>query len=154
MVITIIGATILLVGILVFITYVWFTDMREIKLFQRSMLTIISILITPLLIIIELPKIKVLILKPEGLVIKNLVFGKTKSYSWNEFDGYQTTSLNTFGGSVTEIMLIANNKVVFEVSSNYIKNYDEMARIIEHNLKSLGPIEYNALRYLKQRLFR
>ncbi len=149
-----VGASLLLVGLLLWITYVWVTDMEEIGMFQRIMITFFPLLVTPLMFKIELPKIKRLIITSQGLTIKNTLFGRTTKFDWKDIDGYQTVLHFTRGGSLKELMLIADNKVIHEVSENYIKNYKEVQRVLTRNLKNLGPINYNYFRFIKERLFR
>jgi len=154
MTISVIGITILLVGLLSWIIYVWLTDMKEIGIFQRIMVTFFPLLVTLLIFKIELPKIKILTICSHILTIKDPIFGGSKKLSWKDFDGYQTVVHYTQGGPLKELMLIANNKIVHEVSENYISNYDEVKKAITKNLKNLGSINFNYIKYLKQRLWR
>lgn len=154
MVFAVLGITILLVGLLIWITYVWLTDMEEIGRFQRIMITFFPLLVTPLIFKIELPKIKRLTISSEGLTIKDSVFGRTSKFDWKDIDGYQTILHFTRGGPLKELMIIADNKVIHEVSENYIKNYTKVKRGLTRNLKNLGPVDYNYFKFIRERLLR
>ena len=154
MTLSVIGVTILLVGLLSWMAYVWITDMEEIGLFQRVLISFFPLLVIPLIFQIELPKIKKLTFDNQGMTIKNPISGRARSLSWNDFDGYQTVIHITRDGLLKELMLVSDNKVIHEISENYIKNYSEVKRAVTRNLKNLGPIDFNYFKYIKQRLLR
>lgn len=154
MVIAMMVASILLVGFLLWITYMWFVDKEEIEIFQRIMITFFPLLLTPLLFKIEIPKIKKLKVDAEGLTIVNPIFSKSDKLDWKDIDGYQSVFHFTKGGTQEELMIIADNKVIYKVSENYIKNYTEVKRALTRNLKNLGAIEYKYFKYIKRRLLR
>lgn len=150
----VIGITIVLLALLSWVTFVWLTNMEEIGLFQRIMITFFPLLVTPLIFRIELPKIKKLTINNQGLTIKNPMTGLTKNLRWNDIDGYQTIVHITRGGLLKELMIVSDNKVIHEVSENYIKNYPEVKRALTKHLKNLGPVDFNYFKYIKERLLK
>jgi hypothetical protein len=150
----IILATILCIGLLIWMIYEWIIDDGHIGLFQRIIITFFPALVLPLVVKIELPKIKRIEVHHKSIKIINPFIGRTRSIDFDRFDGYQTIIHITRSGLVKEIFLISENKVVHEISENYIKNYDEIKRVIARKLKYLGPIEFRYFKYIKERLLK
>jgi len=149
----VLGITIFLLCLLTYMLYVWIIDMPEIGVFQRILVTSFPLFVTPFIIRIEIPKIKQLAVEDQFLIIKNPILGQTRRFQWSEFDGYQSIVYITRYGPLRELMLISDNKIVHEISENYIKNYPQIKRAITKKLDNLGPVDFNYFRYLKDRVF-
>jgi hypothetical protein len=154
MTIPVIGITILLIGLLFWMAYVWAINMEEIGIFQRLLITFFPLLVLPLIIKIEIPKIKKVEVDNNCVMITNPFIGRTRKINFDNFDGYQTIVHITKKGLTKELFLISENKVVHEISENYIKNYDEIKRVLTRKLRNLGPIEFKYFKYIKERLLK
>ena len=150
----VIGITILLLLILTFIAYVWIVDMKEFDLFQRILMGFFPLFALPFIIRIELPKIKRLIIDEDGITFKNPLTGHSKKMNWNEIDGYQNIVHLTREGLLKELILVSNDKVIFELSENYIQNFQAVRKALTRNLKNLGPVDFDYFQFLKDRLFK
>jgi hypothetical protein len=140
------------IGLLLWMIYEWITLQKNIALLQRILVTIISALVTPLLWAIELPKLKSVTIDNERITFKSLLTGATKEILLADFDGFKTMGQWTRSGPVYEIILFVNGKRFHDISSNYIKNYEEIKIELGKRLNNLGAEKFEYFRYLKERL--
>ena len=70
----------------------------------------VVLLIIPIFIRIELPKMNSLIIDKQGLNIRNIV-GRKKHISWDDLNGFKTTAFTANGGSVEEIILYSQGEL-------------------------------------------
>ena len=116
--------TVCLTGLLVWMGYEWIALQKDIELSQRIFFTALSGILTPLIWIIEIPKVKSVEITADRIIIQNLFTRTRKEISFGLVDGIKTTSNWTRGGRVYEIIIIVNGKPFHKISTNYIKNYD------------------------------
>ena len=146
-------ASLTFIGLSIWLIYIWTYNPEGVGLFQKSVITLITLVIAPILLVIELPKIKIIELDTHGLNIVTPIFRKTVKFGWEQLDGYETGIYLTKGGLIKEIYLVADGKVVHEISESYLKNFDEIHRIISRKLKKLGSNEFSPFKYLRRKLF-
>ena len=125
-VLILIMGTVCSTGLLIWMTYEWIAAEKSIELLQRIFFTGLSAILTPLIWIIEIPKVKSVEIAADRLVIQNL-FTRTKNeLPFDVIDGLKTTSSWTRGGRVYELIIVVNGKPFHKISTNYIKNYDKI----------------------------
>lgn len=149
-----IAATLLGIGLLPFLAYDWIYDHWDIGLFQRLWTTFFISLAIPLLLRVEMPKIKRIEIDRDGLMLTNPFFGTRTTISWDNLDGYKTTTHRTRGGLVRELILVSNGKEIFDISSHYYKNYDDIKRLVSTNLRNIQEEDIKWLDYVKSRVFK
>lgn len=147
-------STIICIVLIIWMIYVWIVDVEEIGLFQRLMITFFPSLVTPLLLRVEIPKIKRLEIGENGLTITNPFTGHRTFLVWDRFDGYQTMNHVTRSGLVNELFLVLNGNVVHEVSSHYYKNYKDIRNALASHLRPLGQVDLKYFYYLRQKFVR
>lgn len=139
-------------GLLIYMTYEWITGQETIGLIQRIFFTSISVLMTALLWTIEIPKLKSVEIDDKRIKFKNLLTGATKEILVTDCDGFKTSSQSARGGPVYEIIIFIKGKRFHDISSNYIKNYDEVRIGLGKRLDNLGKEKFKYFKYLKDRL--
>ncbi|UII19888.1 hypothetical protein [Fulvivirga ligni] len=125
----------------------------ELNLSFELILYAVVLLIIPIFIKVELPKMNSLMIDKQGLNIRNIM-GRKKHISWDDFNGFKTTAFTANGGSVEEIILYSQGEAILEISSNYVVNYNDIKKILNLQLKYLGYEKFNFFKYVKDRLFR
>lgn len=113
-------------GLLIWMTYEWIATEKNIEILQRIFFTALSGILTPLIWIIEFPKVKSVEISSDRLIIQNLFTRTKKEIPFAMIDGLKTTSSWTRGGRVYELIIIVNRKPFHKISTNYIKNYDKI----------------------------
>lgn len=147
------AATLICVGLLTFVTYVWIYDLKDIGMFQRLMITFFPVLVIPLLVRVEMPKIKRIEIDETGITLINPFVGVKTKLPWDNLDGYKTVTHVTRGGLVKELIIVSNGMDVFDISSYYYKNYNEIKRYVMRNLSSIPQKKFGYWKYLKERIF-
>lgn len=147
------AATLICVGLLTFVTYVWIYDLKDIGMFQRLMITFFPVLVIPLLVRVEMPKIKRIEIDETGITLINPFVGVKTKLTWDNLDGYKTVTHVTRGGLVKELIIVSNGTDVFDISSYYYKNYNEIKRYVMRNLRSIPQKKFGYWKYLKERIF-
>lgn len=118
--------TICSTGLLIWMMYEWVAAEKHIELIQRIFFTVLSAILTPLIWIIEIPKVKSVEISADRLIIENLFTRTKKEVPFDLVDGLKTTSNWTRGGRVYEIIIMVSGKPFHKISTNYIKNYDKV----------------------------
>jgi hypothetical protein len=144
--------TVLLVSLLSWMSYEWFISEEKLGLAQRVLLTVITVTLTPLVFAVELPKLKTVEIDEEKIVLRNLVTGQRKEILIGDFDGFKTTTQFARGGPVYELILIINGRPFHDISSNYIKNYNEVRTELDKQLENLGTEKFEYFKYIRERL--
>jgi hypothetical protein len=147
-----IAATLFSIGLLPFLAYDWIYDHWDIGLFQRLWTTFFISLAIPLLLRVEMPKIKRIEIDRDGLMLTNPFIGTWTTISWNNLDGYKTTIHLTRGGLVRELTLVSNGKEIFHISSLYQKNYGEISMLVSRNLRKIAEKNFRWWDFVKRRV--
>lgn len=113
-------------GLLVWMAYEWISPQKDIELPQRICFTALSGILTPLIWMIEIPKVNSVEIAADRIIIQNLFTRTKKEISFGLVDGIKTTSNWTRGGRVYEIIIVVGGKPFHKISTNYIKNYDKI----------------------------
>lgn len=150
----IITATLFCLGLILFMTYVWVYDLRDIGLFQRLMISFFPLLVVPLLLKVEVPKIKRIELDSESLTLINPLFGTKTKFFWTDLDGYKTMTHITRGGLVSELIIVKDGVEVFDISSFYYKNYKQISGFVKRSLRNVGQEDFKYWGYLKRRVLK
>jgi hypothetical protein len=148
------AATLICIGLLTFMTYVWVYDLEDIGMFQRIMITFFPLLVMPLLLRVEMPKIKKIEIDEDGLTLINPFIGTKRKLLWDNLDGYKTMTHVTRGGLVNELIIISNGTEIFDISSHYYKNYNEIRKLVTRNLSNVGQKDFKYWDYFKKRVFK
>jgi hypothetical protein len=135
-------------------TYVWSYDLEDIGLFQRLMITFFPLLVMPLLLRVEMPKIKKIEIDEIGLTLINPFIGTRTVLHWDNLDGYKTMTHVTRGGLVNELIIISNGTEIFDISSHYYKNFNDIRRLVTRNLANVGQKDFKYWDYFKRRVFK
>ena len=145
-------ATVCSTALLIWMIYEWTSPQGNIGQLQRILFSTISGLVTPFLWTAEIPKLKSVTIDDKNITLKNLLTRTTKEISLSDLDGFKTTNQWAKGGPVYEIILFAKGRRLHDISSNYIKNYDEIRSALGKRLVSMGTEKFNYFKYLKERL--
>jgi hypothetical protein len=135
-------------------TCVWVYDLEDIGMFQRIMITFFPLLVMPLLLRVEMPKIKKIEIDEDGLTLINPFIGTKRKLLWDNLDGYKTMTHVTRGGLVNELIIISNGTEIFDISSHYYKNYNEIRKLVTRNLSNVGQKDFKYWDYFKKRVFK
>lgn len=128
--------------------YEWIAPQKDIELPQRIFFTAVSGILTPLIWIIEIPKVKSVEVAADRIILQNLFTRTKKEISFDWVDGLKTTSNWTRGGRVYEIIIIVNGKPVHKISTNYIKNYDKIRAELTKRFTVLHADDFENMRSL------
>ncbi len=109
------------------------------------------VLITSLLfvLIIELPKIRRFKITDDMLTIESPIFGASKSYRWEELDGFKTQTQSSKSADYEIVLIIKNGICVQEISSFYIRNIEEVKNALVRHLIDLGYQPFSFINYIK-----
>jgi hypothetical protein len=135
-------------------TYVWIYDLYDIGLFQRLMITFFPLLVMPLLLRVEMPKIKKIEIDEIGLTLINPFIGTRTVLHWENLDGYKTMTHVTRGGLVNELIIISNGTEIFDISSHYYKNFNDIRILVTRNLSNVGQKDFKYWDYFIRRVFK
>lgn len=151
-VLIILTVTVLLVALLTWMSYEWFISEEKLGLAQRILLTVITVTLTPLIFAIELPKLKTVEIDEEKIVLRSLMTGQRKEIHFGDFEGFKTTTQFARGGPVYELILVINGRPFHDISSTYIKNYNEVRTQLGKQLENLGTEKFEYFKYIRERL--
>ncbi|MFN7600629.1 MAG: hypothetical protein ACK5R0_04440 [Bacteroidota bacterium] len=118
------------------------------------MITFFPLLVMPLLLRVEMPKIKKIEIDEDGLTLINPFIGTKRKLLWDNLDGYKTMTHVTRGGLVNELIIISNGTEIFDISSHYYKNYNEIRKLVTRNLSNVGQKDFKYWDYFKKRVFK
>jgi len=80
-----------------------------------------------------------------------LGLGKSKTYYFDQLDGYKTSILSSRSGSYEYLYLMSGQRKIAKLSDYYHKNYHEMKRVIfSHHIKNLGFEKYSLIKEIKE----
>lgn len=151
----IIAATFLGIGLLAtFMVYGWFYNHWDMQFSERVASTFLLLLVLHSLLRVEMPKIKRIEIGRGGLTLINPFIGTQTNISWDNLDGYKSTTHQTRGGLVRELILVSNGKEIFYISSLYHKNYEEIGMLVSRNLRKIAENDSKWWDYVKRRVFK
>lgn len=133
-------------GLLIWMTYEWVAAEKSIGLIQRIFFTVLSGIVTPLIWGIEIPKLKSVEIDNDRIIIRNLLTRARKEIPIDTIDGLKTTSKWAKGGPVYEVVIVINGKPFHKISSNYIKNYDNIRAELRKRLTILSADDFEKMR--------
>ena len=76
--------------------------------------------------------------------------GNTKKFSFDQLEGYKVSLVPAYIGTYECLYLMAKNKKVVKISAYYYRNYNDLKKIVEKNLKYLGSEHFEHLREFKE----
>jgi hypothetical protein len=80
-----------------------------------------------------------------------LGLGISKTYYFDQLDGYKTSILSSRSGSYEYLYLMIGKRKIAKLSEYYHKNYHELKRaIFSQNIKNLGFESYSFIREVKE----
>ena len=80
-----------------------------------------------------------------------LGFGVSKTYYFNQIDGYKISVLSSQSGSYEYLYLMIDSKKIVKLSEFYHKNYSQLKQlIITKNVKDLGFERFSLFREVKE----
>lgn len=129
--------TVASIGIFIWSMLDWMTGNPAISTLLRAVFMIISGPASIAFIWLEFPKLKSIEVNDQTIIVTNLITRATKQISIEETDGFTTTSKMAKGGPVYEITIICRGRIFQKISSNYIKNYDQIRAELGKRLKPL-----------------
>ncbi|EAZ79641.2 intimin [Algoriphagus machipongonensis] len=132
----------------------WVNNSDDLGFIQKVVLTGISFFITPLILKIELPKLKRVEIDETKITLTSLLTGRKKQFLTRELDGFKMSLQYAKGGPTYEIILIKNGRPIHGISSNYTKNFGEIKNKLKTQLKNLGIEEFKYFDFLIKRLKR
>ncbi len=139
-------ATLSAIGLFIWSTLDWMTLNKTFGLIPRILLTTLSAIGTTVFIWFEFPKLKSIEIGDKVIIIRNLLTTNKKEIPINKIDGFMTTSKWAKGGPVYEIILVSSGRPFQKLSSNYIKNYDQIRAGVKKRLTSLKLDEFENMR--------
>ena len=139
-------ATLSAIGLLIWSTIDWLTLNKTFGLIPRILLTAVSVLGTGIFIWFEFPKLKSIEINDKAIILRNILTRNRQDISINEIDGFMTTSKWAKGGPVYEIILVLDGQPFQKLSSNYIKNYDQIREGIKRRLTPLKVDDFENIR--------
>ena len=71
-------------------------------------------------------------------------------YNFGDFDGFQTSIINSKNGSYEYLYLVKDNKKLIKISEQYHKNYFEMKDLINQHSKFLGDTKFKYWHEVKE----
>jgi hypothetical protein len=80
----------------------------------------------------------------QEITTKN-IFRSKKHIKLKDFDGYETTSEISRGGSYEVVYLMKNQKSLIHISEFHLSNYNELKSLVQKNINNLGYSSFNFL---------
>ncbi|HYD90176.1 MAG TPA: hypothetical protein VEA37_01675 [Flavobacterium sp.] len=75
--------------------------------------------------------------------------GRQKIYRIGELDGFQSSIINSKGGTYLILYLMKDNRKVGKITEFYHSNYNEIHEFCVRNLKDLGSVRTNIITEIK-----
>ncbi len=107
-----------------------------------------------LLWIFELPKICFIQLTQTTIQILNPINKRTKSLDYNHIDGFKKQFQPSRFGINKSILIYQDDKVIHEISSLYIKNFDEIEGFLKTKINYLGTKKFRWFDHLIEEIKR
>ena len=135
------------------VVYSWLEDDLGIGMGQRIVISIIVVVVGPVYMLVELPKLKSVSIDENEIMMTSILTRVVKRYAISEIDGFKTMTQSTVkGGLVHEILLYRQDRAIQVISSSYIRNFDQLKGAFAKYLKLLGEEKFKVLPYVRDRL--
>ncbi len=134
----------------VFVPYVFLKQNTSNESFLYVYFILVLIISLVFVLIIELPKIRRLKITEDGIRMESPLGGTSKSYMWQELDGFKTQTQSTKYVDYEILRIIKDGICVQEISSFYIRNFEEVKNGLALHLKDLGYQPFSFINYIKE----